>query len=495
MFKRIISLLLVVLMLSVPVAAADGIEMLPEEEFFDDAGSAETLSEGLGITEEQYETLKTIVYTATRNYESSCNISSLSIPYNDTTSSAINLIVRKGDPLTFHIDQIGLSRTWHGSTLVFEKLYFTYKYTRDVYESMKSEMIAVADEMLEGVEGNDALSDVQKALVLHDRLALHCEYDVENLEAGTTTADDYTMYGAMIVKKCVCEAYTKAYSYLLDRVGIDNYYCESYQLGHIWNIVYIDGEKYHVDVTWDDTIYDVTGRVAHDYFLCSTNKLISDELHEADDFDTTPDSTLYDDGLWSGVRTAFTLLGNSMYYVEKSTGNFNKWSGDDVTTLSTITARWRASNGWYYAGCFSCVTADGKYVYYSLPRSIVRYDVKTGTTSVVYEYAPTGDMSDFYIYGIKAEDMTFTVDVFNSPLFEATTKADYEFTVPYTHPTMRGDVNGDNATDSKDVSLLKKYVAGANISGLAFFISNADVNRDGSVDMQDVKALKRIIAG
>ena len=494
MLKRILSLLLVLMLFAVPVAAEGGYESFPEEEFFNDMGSTERYTEGLGITAEQYEQLKDTIYTATRNCAANCSVRDFNIKNNSTTQNLLNNLIRKGDPETFHVDVITPVVTGYGVNQTFSQLRFTYKYSKAEYDAMRAEMIAAADTLLAGVEANDSLSDVQKALVLHDRLAVYLEYDVENLYAGTTTDNDYTMYGAMIDRKCVCEGYTKAYSYLLDRVGIKNYYCESHALGHIWNILEIGGVRYHVDVTWDDPVYDVTGYVMHDYFLRLSDYMLANG-HNASDYDTTPVSTLYDDAFWNDVYTSFTLFGNDLYYVERSTGNFNKWSGDSQTTIKTIGDKWRSSSGGYYAGCFSCTTRDDKYVYYSLPKSVVRYDPVRGTTSTLYEYAPEGDQRYFCIYGIKTGDMTLTLDVNSSPNFEETTKADYEFTVPYTHPGKRGDTNGDNIINVQDLVVLKKYLASADMSSISFFFANADINQDGTVGVQDIKAMKTMLAG
>ena len=495
MLKRILSLIIAVLIFSVPVAAEGPAVTAPEEEYFNDMGSTERYTEGLGITAEQYEQLKDTVYTATRNCEAGCSISSFGIPYTSSALTLLYMMVKKGDPETFHVDEMSSEYVRSGSNWIFSRLNFTYLYTPEEYQQMRAEMIAAADDMLEGVEGNDALSDVKKALVLHDRLAVHCEYDTESYYSGVPAEHTHDMYGAMIERKCVCEGYTKAYSYLLDRIGLENYYCESYEIGHIWNIVYIDGEKYHVDVTQDDPTPDVTGYVRHRYFLCSSDKMLADPNHNASDYDTTPVSTLYDSAFWTDVYTSFALLGNDLYYVEKSTGDFKKWTGDNKTTLKTINERWRAAQGGYYYGCFSCIASDGTYVYYSLPKSVVRYDAKTGMTSALYEYDPPADMRSFCIYGIKTEDMILTVDVYTSPNFTDTTKADYEFTVPYSHPTKSGDVNGDGVVNMQDLHLFKKYVAGADISSLTFLVANADYNGDGVINVQDVKVMKKYLAG
>lgn len=57
-------------------------------------------------------------------------------------------------------------------------------------------------------------------------------------------------YGALIDGACVCEGYASAYKLLLDAMGIP---CEIVSTkSHAWNIVQVDGQWYHVDVTHCD---------------------------------------------------------------------------------------------------------------------------------------------------------------------------------------------------------------------------------------------------
>ncbi|MBR0303418.1 MAG: dockerin type I repeat-containing protein [Clostridia bacterium] len=57
-----------------------------------------------------------------------------------------------------------------------------------------------------------------------------------------------------------------------------------------------------------------------------------------------------------------------------------------------------------------------------------------------------------------------------------------------------GDANGDEKLTAKDLSLLKRVVAGGAVS--EFFVEgNADVNYDGKFTAKDISELKRIIAG
>lgn len=88
------------------------------------------------------------------------------------------------------------------------------------------------------------MSDYDKALTLHNWLVKNAYYDFnfKNYQAD-----------GVLLKGCgVCNSYAKAYELLLDAVGIEN--CLERGDDHIWNMVKLDGDWYHIDVTWDDPL-------------------------------------------------------------------------------------------------------------------------------------------------------------------------------------------------------------------------------------------------
>ncbi len=67
----------------------------------------------------------------------------------------------------------------------------------------------------------------------------------------------------------------------LDKLNVINYKISNEE--HIWNLVYLNGKWYHLDLTWDDPISDIN--VNRDtYFLITTNTLekINDGTHKFD---------------------------------------------------------------------------------------------------------------------------------------------------------------------------------------------------------------------
>ena len=123
----------------------------------------------------------------------------------------------------------------------------------------------------------DGMSDYEIAKALHDYLALNCEYD-KRYYSGSMPYVSYTAYGALVNRTAVCQGYALAYQELLAQCGIESEYVSGLGNGgrHGWNIIRIDGEWYHVDVTWDDPTPDREGYVRYKYFLKSDKAMSRD---------------------------------------------------------------------------------------------------------------------------------------------------------------------------------------------------------------------------
>ncbi|WP_322153275.1 transglutaminase domain-containing protein [Paratractidigestivibacter sp.] len=122
---------------------------------------------------------------------------------------------------------------------------------------IKTQVEAVVSKGLALVDAK-TMSDYQIALKLHDYV-LSCS-------AYVNTGDNscYTPYGALVCGKAVCQGYSLAYKLLLRRTGMECLYVVSKDMNHSWNLVQVEGEWYHADLTWDETATD-----HHEYFLKS----------------------------------------------------------------------------------------------------------------------------------------------------------------------------------------------------------------------------------
>lgn len=120
-------------------------------------------------------------------------------------------------------------------------------------------------------------SDAEIALQLHDILIENAWYN------GTAGPDDYahTAYGALVENSsgipggALCDGYSLAYEYLLQRAGVTCTmvcgYAGSSQddlQKHAWNLVRLGEDWYEVDPTWDDLELEISpSSEGYDLFL------------------------------------------------------------------------------------------------------------------------------------------------------------------------------------------------------------------------------------
>lgn len=141
---------------------------------------------------------------------------------------------------------------------------------------------AEIDHALADIE--EGMTDVEKALVLHDYLVREVDYnlDVANGKEAPTH-NVYTLEGVFKDRDAVCQGYALAYSFLLNEVDIESQVVSSKAMNHAWNLVKLGDYWYHVDVTWDDPVngnevdFCRGGYVGHEYFLRSDEEF-EDEL-------------------------------------------------------------------------------------------------------------------------------------------------------------------------------------------------------------------------
>ncbi len=179
-----------------------------------------------------------------------------------------------------------------------------YFFTKEQMSAETEKINAAADELLKGI--TPSMPEFEREMLLHDRLAKSITYDLNEKYA-------HTAYGALVNGRAVCDGYTQAFQYLLQRVGIQSFMVTGAGNGgnHAWNIVRIDGRYYNVDLTWDDQESDTF----HAYF-----NLTDERIKEDHTFDTTV------------YRIPECNSTDANYFVVYG-GIFNEFSADDLGAL------------------------------------------------------------------------------------------------------------------------------------------------------------------
>lgn len=161
-----------------------------------------------------------------------------------------------------------------------------------------------------------SMSDVEKTLAVHDYFVQNYSYGFTlDTVTGGILGESYTAYGIMVNKKGVCAAYADAYKYIMDKLGIPCIKVISTPMDHAWNMVSIDGDWYHVDVTYDDT---GSQYLRHDSFLRS-DEGIAGTGHYGWDKGLPIAGTKFDNAFWISATSDIYYTAGNWYYFDAGT--------------------------------------------------------------------------------------------------------------------------------------------------------------------------------
>lgn len=113
----------------------------------------------------------------------------------------------------------------------------------------------------------------------YEKIKYVYEYLIDTVEYQADSADSQNIQSALLYHSSVCAGYSKAFQYILNRMGIFCTYVTGEIKGggeHGWNMVRIGEEYYYVDVTWGDPVFAnqvgeaVQGDVKNYNYLCCT---------------------------------------------------------------------------------------------------------------------------------------------------------------------------------------------------------------------------------
>ncbi len=157
--------------------------------------------------------------------------------------------------MVYYIDKLYYS--YKGSAL---RISVEYPYSDIDMKNHFARLNRLADE-LKGKNDYETVKNV------HDYLIDHFEYDKK------TSFENHTDIEGFRDGVMVCSGYGLAAYYLLNSAGvktriITGYGGDAFGNGenHMWNIVFVDGKWYNIDVTWDDL---GKGKKVYDFFLKS----------------------------------------------------------------------------------------------------------------------------------------------------------------------------------------------------------------------------------
>lgn len=187
------------------------------------------------------------------------------------TSDYVDAINNYVNPFNSFYSLYVSSNNFNKITIKVDKLY-----TKEQIFSIN----IIMDNFIKKYITND-MSDREKVKVFHDWIINNTKYD-KNFNAlsdrDNYSKHPYSAYGPLIEGYAVCSGYSDAMAIFLNKIGIKNYKISNQSNdsseGHVWNYALIDGNWYHIDLTWDDPITnDKSNILIYDFFLINTKQL------------------------------------------------------------------------------------------------------------------------------------------------------------------------------------------------------------------------------
>ena len=162
------------------------------------------------------------------------------------------------------------------------------KYDKDTeyYGSFESEEIRyeiatiLVKEIIEQEKFDKFPTDVEKVKAVHDYIILNTSYEYNYFSDSITTCYPDEAIGPLLHQKAVCDGYTELFNLYMNLLDVPCIYVPGYvynnTLSHSWNIITLDSERYHIDVTWDDPDRGKSNYIRYDYFLKNDKQMSKD---------------------------------------------------------------------------------------------------------------------------------------------------------------------------------------------------------------------------
>ncbi|MCQ2417632.1 MAG: peptidase [Oscillospiraceae bacterium] len=171
---------------------------------------------------------------------------------------------------------------------IFWSVTFKYRYYTDsTFVELTPKYLFHKDKVREHQKAMDArikklcaqiqkMDEKEKEIFIHDFICLNVRYDKLKKEYS------HEIIGSLGNGVAVCEGMAKAVKVLCDHLGI---WCivalseanpeKGIRYRHAWNVIRIDGQYYHLDATFDNTI-SKSGILRHDYVNLSDKQIFRD---------------------------------------------------------------------------------------------------------------------------------------------------------------------------------------------------------------------------
>lgn len=201
------------------------------------------------------------IYDGIMNYKSYVEVPGVDLSENNV--GWIYHCVLWDNPFIFSVGEYAM---WHALSSDKKKIKMTTLCDKNTEKAYRKQIEDEVNKIL-SVPGLSQMNDFQKEVFVHDFIINNIEYD-HTLGDGGAKIQPYTVYGALVEHKAVCEGIAKTVKLLLNMLDVKCIVVSGHfdGGGHAWNIVKLDDFSYHLDVTMDMGRVIHSGKMRYNYF-------------------------------------------------------------------------------------------------------------------------------------------------------------------------------------------------------------------------------------
>lgn len=173
------------------------------------------------------------------------------------------------NPQIFWLDNTFAYGINDGNTIIQLYSYIPASECSKLLTKLQSSIKKIVDSIPSG------MTIYERELYLHDYIVNKIKY-ADKIKSISDGWEYFTSIGALLNNSAVCEGYAKAMQLLLSSTDIECILVNGKSKNelHMWNLVSINGEWYHLDPTWDDADSGISYR----YFNLSDDEIKLDHI-------------------------------------------------------------------------------------------------------------------------------------------------------------------------------------------------------------------------
>lgn len=155
-----------------------------------------------------------------------------------------------------------------------------YVYESEKYKELDAAVYREVFQLVDEAKKNCGSDTMQQIKWLYHYLVTHLFYAEKDLKSKDEIVQCriHSVLGVFLDGRAVCDGIARAFKLFLDELGVENLVVrqdleENAEYCHEWNMVLLEDEFFHIDLTWELNWYSKTKQMTYEFFLLTDEEM------------------------------------------------------------------------------------------------------------------------------------------------------------------------------------------------------------------------------